>query len=405
MSVGTTALAFFVGVGSRDEQPQEWGAAHLIEHLLFKGAGHWNMRAIAREMDRLGADINAFTTRDYTCFHARVLDDEALNAYELLRTLIVQPWLLPADLEREKNVVAEEMRESQDDPDEVLDLLMTQALYADPAYNHDILGTEATLSAMTASDLRKFFERHYQPSNMVLAISGGARQTVLNAARQDFTGDPVPSLLPKRRAIPHTQFGRKSESLDWEQLHIGLAVPAPSRYQSDYAAALMTVGILGGQNSSRLWQRLREEEGLVYGVSTQYGPEADFGEMMTFLSLGPERVAVALTALAEEVYRLAADGPDPEEVARTRTALYTMAVMAQETPDARVMRLGRYALDQRRPPALTELRDEMAAVDAKAVMTLAESWTNWHRMAVAWAGPVDDSIDIIRHLQRSAGHA
>ncbi|MDA8204637.1 MAG: hypothetical protein M0Z36_01100, partial [Thermaerobacter sp.] len=114
---------------------------------------------------------------------------------------------------------------------------------------------------------------------------------------------------------------------------------------------------------------------------------------------------VASTALAEEVYRLAEDGPDPEEVEHTRTALYTMAVMAQETPDARVMRIGRYALDQRRPPALTELRDEMAAVDAKAVMTLAESWTNWDRMAVAWAGPVDDSIDIIRHLQRSAGHA
>lgn len=404
-SVGTTALAFFIAAGSRDETPQEWGVAHLLEHLVFKGAGDLDHRAIAREMDRLGADINAFTTRDYTCFYARVLDDEALNAYRLLSALVTDPWLKADDLAREQNVVLEEMRESQDDPDEVLDLLLTESLYPDPAFNHDILGTEDSLIAITPPDLRGFFARNYRPSNMVFAISGGARDAVLEAVQHDFRGSLGNSQLPRVRAVPDQRFARKRVAVDWEQLHIGLAVPAPGRYDPGYAAALMTAGILGGQNSSRLWQRLREEEGMVYGVSTQYGPDAEFGEMVTVLSLGPTRVRDALQALSDEVERLSAHGPDPVELERTRTALYTMLVMAQETPDTRVMRLGRCALDGKEPPRLTALREQMQQVDRNAVVEMARRWSVWERVAAAWAGPVDTTLDIIEQMQRRTGHA
>lgn len=387
-SVGTTALAFFVAVGSRDETPLEWGSAHFLEHLLFKGAGCWDYRAIAREMDRLGADINAFTTRDYTCFYARVLDSSALAAYRLLTTLVTEPWLSADDVVREKSVVVEEMRECQDDPDDVLDLLLTNSLYRDASYTHDILGTRDSLKSITADTLQAFFKQYYHPANMVFGVSGGARDAVLKALSEDFSDSRTASWLPRRRTVPGLQFGRQTAKADWEQLHIGLAVPAPGRYSPGYARALMTAGILGGQNSSRLWQRLREEEGLVYTVAAQYGPEDDFGEMSLYLSLGPESLDQALIGLSEELRKLADLGPDEDELERTRTSLYTMLVMGQETPDARIMRLGRTGLDQRLPLNLATTKEQFEQVKASLIQEEMHRWSRSDEIALAAAGPI-----------------
>ncbi len=392
-SVGTTALAFHVAVGSRDETPAQWGMAHLLEHLVFKGAGELDHRAIARQMDRLGSDINAFTTRDYTCFYAKVLDSEAVTAYELLRDLVTSPWLRAEDLAREKNVVLEEMKESLDDPDEVLDTLITEALYRDESYTHDILGTTASLAAADAAHLKAFFAAFYQPQNMVFSVSGGARDALLAAAEADFGHGPgVPSQLPMRRLRPQVQFQKRRLWADWEQVKLALAIPAPGRYDAEYGASLVLASLLGGQNTSRLWQRLREQEGLVYGVSTQYAPESDFGDMMTYLGLGPDHLTRALQAVDDEVAQLALVGPEAEELAHTRMYLNTVLVMNQETPDARVMRMGRYGLDGRRPPLLMDIGEQLAAVSAQAVRRQAEAWRDTRRMAAAAAGPMDDDM-------------
>jgi predicted Zn-dependent peptidase len=390
-SVGTTALAFFVAAGSRDETPGEWGVAHLLEHLLFKGAGQWHARAIARMMDRMGSDINAFTTRNYTCFHARVLNQEALAAYRLLKTMVTDPWILEADVHREKNVVFEEMRESQDDPDDVLDDLLTQALYQDDSFTHDVLGSPGQLHGIDVARIRAFHQRYYRPDFMVLAISGGARDAVLNEAMQDFAAPVARTALPRRRRAPQVRISRTQRVQDWEQVRMGLAIPAPARYADQYASALVTAAILGGQNDSRLWQRLREDEGLVYTVGTQYTADFDFGDMSTYLAIAPEAVDRAMDALKEEFVRLAEVGPTVEELSQTAMALYTVMVMAQETPDARVMRLGRYGLDQVLPWDLDTVAAQLNAVPEDAVAALAASWTRWSDIASAWVGPAPQS--------------
>lgn len=395
-SVGTTALAFFVAVGSRDEAPAEWGMAHLLEHLLFKGAGSLDNRAIARQMDRLGADINAFTTRDYTCFYAKVLDSEAEHAYALLKEMVQNPWLRSEDLAKEKNVVLEEMHESLDDPDEVLDTLVSEALYGDPAYTHDILGTAESLAGIDAPALRAFFERHYIPRSMVFAASGGAAEKLATRVHDDFaSGSPRTSILPKRRQPPAFAPRRLVRVCDWEQCKIALAVPAPSRYDRHYAAALMMASLLGGQNTSRLWQRLREDEGLVYTVATHYAPEDNFGDLVTYLGLAPQRMGEAWNAVHEEMARLASEGPHEEELDHTRVTLNTVLVMNQETPDARVMRLGRYGLDQRRPPALGALAEELGRVTMDDVRREAQVWVDGRSLALAAAGPLSEA-DCVR---------
>lgn len=387
-SVGTTALALFVAVGSRDERPHEWGMAHLLEHLVFKGAADRDHRAIARQMDLLGSDINAFTTRDYTCFHAKVLDAEAVSAYQLLRDMVRAPWLREEDLEREKQVVREEMKESLDDPDEILDTLITEALYDDLTYTHDILGTLESLNGALGSGLKAFYGTHYEPANMVLAISGGAVGAVRLAVQEDFGHGAASSALPHRRAVPRLSLRTREQSEDFEQVKLAVGVSAPSRYDPGYAAALMTASILGGQNSSRLWQRLREQDGLVYTVGTQYAPETDFGDMITYLGLGPESVDEAMRAFSEEVTRLAQEGPDDAELEYTRRYLNTVLVMNQETPDARVMRMGRYALDGLVTPELDALARALDAVTRHDVCARAQVWLVDSPRAVAACGPV-----------------
>lgn len=391
-SVGTTALAFFVAVGSRDERSHEWGMAHLLEHLVFKGAERRDQRAIARQMDRLGADINAFTTRDYTCFHAKVLDTEALSAYQLLANLVCDAWLRSEDLDREKGVVAEEMNESLDDPDEVVDTLITEALYRDPAFTHDILGTPNSLAGIDPEALRQFYHRWYRPENMVLAVSGGAREVILGASERDFQAPLGPSRLPRQRPTPPYQVNHVEQVEEWEQVKLALGVPAPGRYHRDYGRALVVASLLGGQNSSRLWQRLREDEGLVYSVGTQYAPETDFGDMITYLSLGPEKVPEALNALFEELEKLAQQGPGDEELQHTRMYLNTALVMSQETPDARVIRLGRYALDGREAPDLSRTADLLAAVTPDAVQDEVSRWRDRSHIAAVAAGPLEQGI-------------
>lgn len=404
-SVGTTALAFFVAVGSRDESPQAFGSAHLLEHLVFKGAGDWDYRAIAREMDQLGADVNAFTTRDYTCFYARVLDSAAARAYRLLAKLVTQPWLSASDLAREKSVVVEEIRESQDDPDDVLDRLLTEASYQDPHYTHDILGTTKTLQGIQQDQLASFFGRFYLPDNMVFAVSGGACDAVLPLVSDDFSKGPADSRLPHQRPRPLWRASAKTLTTPWEQVHWGMAVPAPGRYDSHYAASLVTASILAGQNSSRLWQRLREEEGLVYTVAAQYGPEEAFGDMSLYLSLGEENMDRATQALWDELDKLIDEGPDTGELERTRASLYTMLVMAQETPDQRVMRLGRAGLDRRLAPDLATLKVQLDEVDREAVQQCAQKFRNPGELAMALAGPLTKPDHTIGHLtQRSVKH-
>ncbi len=405
-SVGTTALAFFIGVGSRDETPSQWGTAHLLEHMLFKGAGTLDQSAIARQMDKLGAEVNAFTTRDYTCFHARVLDSEAITAYRLLKVMVTEPWLRQDDLAREKNVVREEMRESQDDPDDVLDLLLTDALYSDLSYSHDVLGSLQSLDQIEARDLSAFFHQYYRPPRMVFAISGGARQQVLDLISRDFSASPVAEATPVVPFRPSWRFETRQTVADWEQLHIGLAVPAPARSHPSYYGALMAASILGGQNSSRLWQRLREEEGLVYTVGTQYTAEQGFGEMTTYLSVGPRQLVQSLEALGAELGRMGKQEPDAQEMESTRTSLFTILMMALEAPDSRVLRLGRYGLDQILPEPIELVRDRLGQVDAETVQALARRWSDMDQMAKAWAGPIASPVaDLLDYLRRGIEHA
>jgi predicted Zn-dependent peptidase len=386
-SVGTTALAFFVGVGSRDELPSEWGLAHLLEHLLFKGAGPWAAPEIARRMDDLGGEVNAFTTRDYTCYYAKVLDHQAVEAYELLTTMIKAPWLDPQEFKRERRVIREEIRESRDDPDDLADTLYLEALFDGGDLTHDTLGTPGSLAQLDPDAVRSFFERWYHPGNVVLAVSGGGREGVLARARDEWAQGGGLGSLPSR-PTPRYRIRHRIRRQPLEQVHLIIGGPAPVLGDPESYTAWVLATLLGGQNSSRLWQSMREVKALVYSVQTQYTAERDYGELATYLSVGPDRLEMALAEYRNQMTRLATEPVSADELTRAVRVIETAALLAQETPDGRVMRMGRWGLWGTTPPTPSLVHTGLAAVTPERIQTWARSFFDAPYQAVAAVGPV-----------------
>lgn len=397
-AVGTSAMAFFVGVGSRHEAQTEWGAAHFLEHLVFKGAGSWPASELANRMDLLGGDINAFTSRDYTCFYAKVLQNRSLDSLELLRVLVEEAWLTNPDVERERRVIAEEYREAQDDLEDRSEEAYYRALFRDPALAHEILGSPNHIESMTAGQIREFYHKWYRPDNMVVAITGQAFQefrtmverwgiqTPKRAPRSAFEPAPIPTLSNGEFRYPSPA----------EQTHLTVGVAAPCLGDPEYYATLLLATILGGQNSSRLWQRLREREGLVYTVSTSYAPQADWGDLAIYLALEPDSAQTALRLVNEEIQCFVADGPDSAELDRALVQMESHLVFGLETPDGRMFRLGRYALMGQSPPSPQTMMDRLRRVTADEIRNLAGRLWKPDRIAIGASGKIPDGLTSMR---------
>lgn len=387
-ALGTTAIGYLVGAGSRHETPEQWGAAHFLEHAAFKGAGDWDAKAIAALMDELGGEINAFTTRDYTCFYAKVLAPLADAALDLLTALVSRPWLAPDDIVRERQVILEEMREARDDLADRCEEAYLSALYPLDSIAHDPLGTARHIRRVTASALTRFHQHWYHPANLVLAVSGEGASAIVERLddRLPFRpGDaaPVPSRPGPPTPAPREVWVREPA----EQVHMMVGVAAPPVDDPRYYAAVLLATILGGQNSSRLWQRLREEEGLAYSVSTSYSGYVDWGELSTYLAVQPASLSRALHLTGEELAILKREGPRSEELARAVVQVKTSLVFGLETPEGRMLRLGRAGLADRAPLSLSVLMDRFNRVSPGDIQALAQDlWDSSSNVAIAAVG-------------------
>ncbi len=392
-SVGTTAIAFFVRAGSRDEPEGQYGAAHFLEHAVFKGAGNWSAREIASLQDQLGGEINAFTTRDYTVYYAKILSSKASQALDVLWTLISVPWLGDDDIDKERQVIWEELLEAQDDLEDRSGELYVRALFPDPNFHHDVLGTKETIKNFNAQSLRDFHRLFYYPSNIVAVLSGDGVEKLLeqvqgyNWPRSDG-GRPIsrPQVLHRPRVRLLKQAG--------EQVHLTMGIAAPLLGDASHDATLILTTIIAGQNTSRLWQRLREEEGLVYTVSASYSALKDWAELSVYMAMSPGSVFRALEATREEIQALKLHPPSSQERALALTQAETSMAFAMETPDGRMMRLGLYGLYGMVPLEPRVRLAQMERVTCDEVAVLARRLFHGNLWAMGACGPVD-SIETV----------
>jgi predicted Zn-dependent peptidase len=386
----SAALGLFVRAGSRDERRSEWGAAHALEHVVFRGAGHLDREAIAREMDRLGGDVNAFTTRDLTCYHAHVLDRDARDAFSLLWTLITAPWLRPEDVAVERGIIREELRDALDDAEDRADQAYVRGLWGSHPLAREVLGSVNSVERFTGDVLEQFWRTWYRPENLVVAAAGRVDPGTLDHMRVRVAEwEPGPVASKARRPRPAPVGGEVLARVPGDQVHVVAGWPAPAWLDPQAPAARLLAVAFGGQNSSRLWQRVREREGLAYHVGAGYSGQEDYGDLALTAAVGVDQLDRTVLAMGEEWGNLLRAPLGPDELERAKRQVETGMVFGLETPEGRMHWLARWALARLRPHTLAESLTEIGAVSLQAVQGLAE-WLTYEaagHLSVAVAGP------------------
>ena len=395
--VRSVSLGIWIGIGSRDESPEQAGAAHYLEHLLFKGTRRRTAKDIAEELDAVGGDLNAFTAKEHTCYYAHVLDTDLPLAVEVLADVVTDATLHPSDVEIERSVVLEEIAMRDDDPEDLLGELSDEALFGDHPLGRPVIGSEESVRGMGRDTLHAFWQGQYTTPRMIVAAAGNLRHgevvelvgTALAAATARASGAPPAS--PRRPAAallaPGPRLVLRPE--DTEQAHVLLGVAGLSRHDPRRSALSVLNIALGGGPSSRLFQQVREQRGLAYSVYSSSVSYADAGAFSVYAGCAPQRLEEVVTVIRDVLSEVAAHGLTPAEVVRAQGNLRGGLVLGLEDTPSRMNRIGRSELDYGHQRTVIDSLDRIAAVTPADVAALAgELLTQPFTAAVV--GPFDD---------------
>ena len=382
----SASIGLYAAVGSRSEPDGKGGLAHLVEHMVFKGAGGRDARAIAEAIEDVGGSLNAWTARDQTVFHARTLGPDVGLALELIADLVRSPRIDEGELEREKLVILSELGECLDAPDDLIHDYLFEAAYGDQPLARPVLGREATINAVTRDDCTLWLAEQYRPDRLVIAAAGKVDPGhILNLAESLF-GDLASGEAP---AIPPAAFagGVRSDRRSAEQTHLAFALPGLAA--SDPAAPALTLfaQAVGGGMSSRLFQILREDRGLAYSIYAWTQGFAETGVFGVNLSTDKARAGEALTLARECVEQAAADLSEAE-VKRARAQIEAGLLMALETPQGRADSIARSIEIFGRIMSLDEMLGELRAVDAASARAAGQAMLSGPRASAAIGGKI-----------------
>jgi predicted Zn-dependent peptidase len=393
----SVSFGVWVSIGSRDETAELSGASHFVEHLLFKGTNRRSALDISAEIEAVGGDTNAFTTREYTCYYARVLDTDLPLAVDVMCDLVADSVLADADVETERGVILEEIAMVDDEPgDEVHDLFI-DTVYRDHPLGRRISGTVDTISALTRDQIFAFYRGRYAAPAIVVAAAGNLdhadvvdRVAEAFGRSQYFSGTGVPApWRPTDRPVPVAARQVKVHSKDTEQAHVVLGRAGLNRHDERRFALDALNNVLGGGMSSRLFQQIRERRGLAYSVYSYPTQYADTGLFAVYAGCAPGKVDEVLALTRDELAKVAADGVTDAEVARGKGMLKGSLVLGLEDTGSRMSRLGKSELLY---PDMLSVDDLLARIDAvtpddvRAVA--AQVLTNPASLAII--GPFDD---------------
>lgn len=390
--VRSVAIGVWVDVGSRDEVPEQNGISHFIEHALFKGTSTRSAKQIAEELDAVGGQLNAFTTKEYTCFHARVLDEHFRLAVDLLADMLFNSRFEPEDLEREKNVIIEEIKMYEDAPDELVHDIFTGTLWQGHPLGRPIVGTEEVVKSLSRNDLLRFYERHYLTGRMVVAVAGNIRHeealAVLAPAFSQVRGRQEKRVFV--RPVPRADITHRTR--DTEQVHLCIGTPGVA-LGDDLSYVFQTLNtILGGGMSSRLFQRIREERGLVYSVYSYHSSYHDTGLFCIYAGLAAPNVPQTLEMIAAEIASIRRRGVTAEELVRAKNQLKGNFLLSLESVVARMSRLGKSQLYLGRVVPPEEVVAKIEAVTLEDLYALAEEFFRPENFALASIGPWEDGV-------------
>ena len=396
--VRSASVGIWVGVGSRDEKPAVAGAAHYLEHLLFKGTAKRTAVEIAEEIDAVGGELNAFTAKEHTCYYAHVLDEDLPLAMDLVCDVVFDALLAESDMETERGVVLEEIAMRDDDPEDLLHDAFCNALLGDHPLGRPVLGTEQSIASMSRTALHGFYRRRYTLPSMVLAAAGNlAHGDVLRLARKYLrkrlggNGSPVSPRSGRARVPVSAKLVVHPD--DTEQAHMMLGVRAPHRHDERRWVLGVLNTVLGGGMSSRLFQEVRERRGLAYQVYSSVASYADTGHLSVYTGCQPDHLGEVAHVVHEVISDVARNGVSPVEVARAQGQLRGSLVLGLEDTSSRMSRIGKAELSYGTYLTIQETLDKIHAVTPDEVAALAGDLLA-RPVAAAIVGPYDHADDV-----------
>ncbi len=401
--VQTASIGVWVGAGSRSEAAHEHGISHLLEHMAFKGTTRRTARRIAEEIEAVGGEINAATSVENTCYYARVLDHDIPLAVDILADILTDSVFDPEELERESHVVLQEIGAANDMPEDVVFDLLQERAFPDQPIGRPILGTPETVKSFDRAALRSYLGNHYRTSQMVVAAAGNlSHAEVVRIAEERFAALPTGETPTLAEAV--YRGGDVRETRDLAEAQMTLAFEGRPYASPDHHAAQVLATVLGGGMSSRLFQEIRENQGLCYSISAFHWGYRETGLFGIHAATGEEDLERMMPGIVAEVARLA-DTLEESEIARAKAQLRAGLLMSLESPVSRASQIARQTLIWGRPLTTAEILAKIAAVDLAQVKRLAREIFGGSMPTMALVGPVGaapTAEDLTRHLRSRA---
>lgn len=386
LHVRSVAVGVWVGAGSRQESPADSGISHFLEHMLFKGTPRRSAEAIAREVDSIGGNLDAFTAKEMVSFNTKVLDAHLPRAFDILADLVLNPLMREEDVEKEKSVILEELKMELDNPEYIVHETFLSRFWKGHALGRPIIGTQKTIRSFTASRLSDYHERIYQPSNLLITAAGNLEhEEMLRLVEANFS-----HLRPGKHAgtgkTPGTHGGVTFKKKRLQQVHLCLGAPSCSLTDDRRYASYLLNTILGGGMSSRLFQNIREKQGLAYAVFSELNMFRDSGCLAVYAGTSKENAGKVIESVMAELSMLKTEPVPAEELQRAKDHLKGSLMLSLESTSSRMANLARQEMYFGRHFSFEELTEGIDQVTADHLMELSRDAFRQEQLALTVLG-------------------
>ncbi|HTD44994.1 MAG TPA: pitrilysin family protein [Bryobacteraceae bacterium] len=388
--VRSVSVGVWIGTGSREEAVHQSGISHFIEHMVFKGTKNRSAEQIARSVDSIGGGLDAFTSKELVSYNVKVLDDHLPQAFDIVADLVRNPLFEKADIEKEKGVILEELKMEIDNPEYLIHEIFSSNFWKGHALGRPILGTRQTIRGFDQDKVERYYQRFYTPKNILVTAAGHlTHKRMLQLVEDHFSDLKTRSVPPAAGPpTPHAPLVFRNKS-SLEQVHVYMGVPSIAMPHRERFACYILNAILGGGMSSRLFQNIREKQGLAYTVYSELSMYRDAGCMLIYAGTSPRTAGRVVDSVVQELGEMVEHRVTPEELRRAKDHLKGSFVLGLESTSSRMGNLVRQELYFQRFFSINEMLNSVERVTAEEVQNLAAQFFDPKRMAVAMLGRLD----------------
>lgn len=388
----SVTMGILVHTGAAVESDREDGISHFIEHMTFKGTKKRTAFQISDEMDRIGAQMNAFTGKDMTCYYAKSTTGHAAEAFEILADIFLESTFPEDEMEKEKGVIIEEINMNEDTPDDLCLDLLSNAYYGERGYGRNILGPKSNVSGFTKRDVAEYMDKHYIPDNIVISMAGNIDVNLAEELVEKYFSGLEKKCCKWSDVAVELQGRSICKRKDIEQVHIGIAYPSVKRYDKLFDATQIMNAIFGGGVSSRLFQTVREELGLAYTVYSFVSTYAETGALSIYAGVNAQKYLQSVEAIYGCIKDIKSNKISEEEFSRGKEQLVSSSIFAQESTSSQMLLFGKELLYSGKVYDFEDRVNKISSVTLNDVLDAIEFNFSPENKAIALVGAVDKPL-------------